>query len=77
MNNPAEFSEIEPESETERHNDVIMTALRTSAGLNPSLLTPKELTYAHKVLQPTSSGNLRIAESDWLRSNTITLPLLR
>ncbi len=77
MANPEGFVQIEHESDTERHNDRIMTALRTSEGVNPQLLNPTELAYARRFLQLTDNGHFRIAESDWLRANTLLLPLMR
>ena len=77
MNNPAGAFQTDPETATERHNDVIMTALRTARGLNPGLLTEKELLYARSHLSPTPQGNLRISEPDWLLADALTLPLLR
>lgn len=77
MLNPEGFAQIEEETPIQRHNDAIMTALRTCEGLDPSILTDSELSYARRVLLRTSSGRLRISESDWLRSNTLLLPLIR
>lgn len=74
---PAEAAVIEPESPTEQHNDLVMTALRTARGLDPAMLTPTELAAAKRTLITTSNGRLRIAEPDWLRANTLILPLLR
>lgn len=75
--NPEGFAQIEEETPTQRHNDAVMTALRTSDGLDPTILTPEELAYARRVLQSAPNGNLRISESDWLRANTLLLPLIR
>ena len=58
-------------------NQYLMTALRTARGLNPGLLTEKELLYARSHLSPTPQGNLRISEPDWLLADALTLPLLR
>ncbi|MDE6535984.1 MAG: radical SAM family heme chaperone HemW [Muribaculaceae bacterium] len=77
MKNPAEVFQIDSETEVERHNDTVMTALRTARGLSPALLTDKELQYAKKHLTTTPEGNFRIAEPDWLISDTLILPLLR
>ncbi len=77
MKNPASSFRIEEETITERHNDMIMTALRTSRGLDPSVLTPQELATARTLLQPTPDGRLRISEPDWLRADPITIALLR
>lgn len=77
MANPSEFTQIEQETSTECHNDQIMTALRTSDGVRAELLNPTELAYARTALQLMDSGNFRIDERDWLRANTLMLPLIR
>lgn len=77
MQNPAEAFQTDPETATERHNDVIMTALRTARGVNPEILTSKELQYAKTHLQQTPAGHFRIPESAWLLADPLTLPLLR
>lgn len=74
---PESAAQTEPETDTERHNDIIMTALRTARGLDPSLLTDEELALARQSLIPAPEGRLRISEADWLRANTLTIPLLR
>ncbi|MDE6145218.1 MAG: radical SAM family heme chaperone HemW [Muribaculaceae bacterium] len=77
MKNPAGAFQIEEETPTERHNDIVMTQLRTSRGLDPELLTPQERTKARRLLQPTPEGRLRISEADWLRSDPIMIELIR
>lgn len=77
MAHPESWFEIEDETAEERHNDAVFTALRTARGLDPALLSPAELEVAKRTLQPTADGRLRIAEADWLRANTLILPLLR
>lgn len=77
MANPAGVATIEPETPVERHNDLIMTALRTARGLDPSVLTAAELKLALRLLTETPEGRLRISESDWLRSDPIIIDLLR
>lgn len=68
---PTGAFEVEEETENERHNDVVMTALRTSRGLDAGVLSAAELKIAEKVLERTAEGRLRIGEKDWLRSNSI------
>lgn len=77
MSDPANAFRTDPETPDERHNDIVMTALRTARGLNPTLLTEPELQYAKKTLTPTPQGSLRIAEPAWLLADTLILPLLR
>lgn len=77
MKKPAGVFRIEEETPTERHNDLVMTALRTDRGLDPTVLTPQELLTARKLLEPTPEGNLRISEADWLRSDPIMIELFR
>lgn len=75
--NPEGFSIVEEETDSNRYNDRLMTALRTSRGIDPALFSPSELTVARRLLEDTPEGFLRIAEADWLRSNPIILELLR
>lgn len=77
MNASANAFQADPETPAERHNDIVMTALRTARGLNPAILTEKEFQYAKKTLTPTPQGNLRISEPAWLLADTLILPLLR
>lgn len=77
MKNPAASFRIEEETATERHNNTIMTALRTARGLDPSVLTPSELAKARVLLHPTADGRLRISEPDWLRADPLTIEFLR
>lgn len=77
MKNPAAAFRIEEETDTERHNDMIMTALRTARGLNPEVLTPAELAKARRILIPAADGRLRISETDWLRADSITVEFFR
>lgn len=77
LSNPGNSFETEDETADERHNDAVMTALRTAKGLHPSLLNAKEQQQARRILEPTAEGRYRIAEADWLRSNALTLPFIR
>lgn len=77
MRNPASSFNIEEETATERHNDIVMTALRTARGIDPAILTPDERQTARRLLVDTPEDRLRIAESDWLRADPITVALLR
>lgn len=69
--------EIEFENDNEKHNDLVMTALRTARGIDPAALNDVELAEAHRTLVVTPDGRLRISEHDWLRSNTILAPFIR
>lgn len=77
MENPTASFRIEEETPVERHNDLLMTALRTARGLDPSMLTARERTKASHLLQPAADGRLRISEADWLRSDPIIIALMR
>lgn len=74
---PTLMNMVEVENEHERHNDQVMTALRTSRGVDPELLAESELAYARECLELTSEGRLRIAEADWLRSDLIITRFIR
>lgn len=67
----------EPETDNERHNDTLLTALRTAAGIDPALLTPQEIARAGHNLIFTPQGRLRIPENLWLNSNSIIIDLMR
>lgn len=67
----------EEENDNERHNDLVMTALRTARGIDPSALNTEELAAARRILEPAPGGRLRIPEQDWLLSNTLLEPFIR
>ncbi len=69
--------EAECENDNEKHNDLVITALRTARGIDPAVLDDVELAYARRTLVVNSDGRLRISERDWLRTNTILSPLIR
>lgn len=75
--NPAGVNVIESENADERHNDMLLTALRTARGIHPSVFTPSELDLAQRLLTPTDGDRLRIAEPDWLLADSIISRLLR
>lgn len=77
MQNPAQAHQEDPETDTDRHNDTVMTALRTARGLDPAILTAKEKAYCQTHLQQTPAGTFRIPEPSWLLTTPLTLPLLR
>lgn len=74
---PGRCTILDPETDTDRYNDMIMVALRTSEGIDPSIFTAEELRHATGILIPTPSGRLRISEADWLRADPITASLFR
>lgn len=74
---PAVAAVVEEETDDNRFNDLLITALRTARGIDPEVFNPAELTKARTLLLPTPQGRLRIAERDWLRSNTILLEFIR
>lgn len=79
------FRVIDEEDEMNRYNDMLITALRTSAGVNPDAI-PGEFkdSFARssaRLLENgdliiTSSGHIAIPEHKWLRSNPILLELI-
>ncbi|MDE7145138.1 MAG: radical SAM family heme chaperone HemW [Duncaniella sp.] len=84
------FSITEEETRDNRFNDTVMTALRTSRGLNLTELEnefgaetvselrqelPSLISQGH--LRLTSDDVLTIPEEHWLISNSILLPLIR
>jgi len=73
---PENFAIAEEETDDNRFNDRLMTALRTARGISPAVFSPRELPKAEKLLEYTREGNLRISEADWLRSNYVILQLL-
>lgn len=75
--NPENFARIEDETDDNRFNDRLITALRTAAGIERQLFTPKELSLALKLLEPNGDNRLRIPEKEWLRSNAVLLQLIR
>lgn len=75
--NPEGAAQIEIETDNNRFNDRLITALRTSQGIDESLFTPEELRHARRLLVPAGPGRLRIAESRWLLANSILLDLIR
>lgn len=74
---PEHSAIVETETEENRFNDRLITGLRTSRGISPEMLTPKELHTAESLLEYNEAGNLRISEAAWLQSNSIILKLLR
>lgn len=77
MANPETAAVAEDETADNRFNDMLITALRTARGIDPQVFSDAELRIARKLLHPTPQGRLRIAEADWLRSNSILLELIR
>lgn len=77
MQDPAKAFEVEAAEEHSLHNDRVFTALRTSEGLDPAILTPSELDRARRLLSLTPAGRYRIDESQWLMSNSIISSFMR
>lgn len=77
LSDPEGAAQIENETADNRFNDRLITALRTARGIEETIFTDKELQLARKLLEPTAGGRLRIAESQWLLSNSILLELIR
>jgi oxygen-independent coproporphyrinogen-3 oxidase len=70
-------TETEELSADERHNDIVITALRTARGISPDDLSIVELEEAKRTLQHTADGRYRIAEEQWLLSNLLMEPFIR
>lgn len=77
LTDPENFAQVEEETDDNRFNDRLITALRTARGISETAFTPAELEIARRLLIPSAPGYLRIAESKWLLANTILLQLLR
>lgn len=77
MLSPESAAEAEPYEPHARHNDIVITALRTARGIDPAELNPAELEVALRTLDTTEEGRLRIAEDQWLLSNSLMEPLIR
>lgn len=81
---PADFTTDDPETDAERVNDIIMTALRTSAGLDidalPAQYAPVVRAGAEQWLRRgalvASDAGFRIAESSWLVADAIIRDLM-
>lgn len=80
------FREIEEEDNANRFNDLLITALRTSRGLDPADVPPQfadsfardaERLIARGDLTVTPAGHLAIPESRWLLSNPILFELIQ
>lgn len=79
------FRVIDEEDEMNRYNDMLITALRTSAGLDREAI-PEEFkvsfdTSSARLLENgdlviTPTGHIAIPEDKWLTSNTILLELI-
>lgn len=77
LENPEGAAQIEEETDDNRFNDRLITALRTDRGIDEAIFTPDELQTARRLLEPAGPGRLRIAESNWLTANSILLELIR
>lgn len=75
--NPEGAAIAEHETESNKFNDMLITSLRTAAGIDPAVFTADELARAHRLLKPAPGGRLRISENDWMRSDAILLKLIR
>lgn len=73
---PEHFAIAEVEDDNNRFNDLLITALRTARGIEPTAFTSEELHRAETLLEYNEAGRLRISETAWLRSNSILLELL-
>lgn len=79
---------VEHEKDPERLNDIIITSLRTSDGLNPGILEQFDGSLSDSVmdsvaklcreglLQTAANGNVFIPEKEWLRSDSIFRELI-
>ena len=75
---------IDNENDDDRFNDVIITSLRTSDGLDLGKLTEKRRNYLIKTASPfvtdrsmiKTGQNLRISEPAWFRSDAILRELI-
>lgn len=76
---------VDEETEDERFNDLLITALRTSDGLDISVLPPERADYINNAVKPfiangqiitNEIGRLRISESAWFQSDTILRELI-
>lgn len=77
LKSPSAITQAEPPEPNARHNDLVITALRTSDGIDPSVFTPSELAIARRLLEETPQGRLRIAEPRWPEANSIMEELIR
>ncbi len=77
MKDPAGFTTAEPFEPNAIHNDMVITSLRTADGFDPAILSAKESADAKRLLEMTDHGRWRIAESDWLLSNSLMEPFIR
>ena len=78
----------EDETDGNRYNDYIITSLRTSAGYSPqfalerfgpditTLFNRNCLGLPQRMLEQLPSGNLRIPEREWLKSDSILRELI-
>lgn len=76
---------IDEETDDESFNDKIITALRTSDGLNLSELKPEQAQYITEAVKPfvasgeilvTDRSRIRISEPAWFHSDTILRELI-
>lgn len=80
----AAYYQPEEESDAERYNDLIITALRTADGLDPALTGSHAESFrrlaapliASGQLVVTPAGRLRIPEAEWLVADRIMLSLI-
>lgn len=80
----ADITEVDDENDDERFNDVIITSLRTSDGLDLGTLTEKRRDYLIKTASTfvadgsmiKTGQNLRISEPAWFRSDAILRELI-
>ncbi len=80
----ADITVIDNENDDDRFNDVIITSLRTSDGLDLGKLTEKRRNYLIKTASPfvtdrsmiKTGQNLRISEPAWFRSDAILRELI-
>lgn len=77
MARPQAAYDVEIENDNERHNDLVMTALRTSRGVDAEAFNADELEVARRTLEAAPGGRFRIAEHQWLTANTLLQPFIR
>ena len=78
----AQAYEIEPETADSRYNDYMITALRTSRGIDPKCFNEHEMSVvmtqeAAGRMTKLPDGNYRITEQGWLVADAIMTDLIR
>lgn len=82
MSTHAQAYEIEHETDDSRYNDYLITALRTSRGIDPCCFNNAEMSIIRKQeaagrLVRLPDGHYRITEQGWLMADAIMTDLIR